>query len=57
MNRVGHGLVRRNIEVDDDKLGLVAAEELNPSKVRVLTMLSLMLTKNPKVVQQKFYDY
>ncbi len=56
-SRVGHGIVRRNIEVDDDQLGLVAAEELNPSKARVLTLLSLMLTKDPKVVQQKFYEY
>lgn len=56
-SRVGHGLVRRNIEVNDDKLGFVAAEELNPSKARVLTLLSLMHTKDPKVVQQKFYEY
>ena len=56
-SRVGHGIVRRNIEVDDDKLGFVAAEELNPSKARVLTLLSLMTTKDPKVVQQKFYEY
>ncbi len=56
-SRVGHGIVRRNIELDDDQLGFVAAEELNPSKARVLTLLSLMLTKDPKVVQQKFYDY
>jgi L-asparaginase len=56
-SRVGHGLVRRNIEVNDDQLGFVAAEELNPSKARVLTLLSLMHTKDPKVVQQKFYEY
>jgi L-asparaginase len=56
-SRVGHGLVRRNIEVNDDKLGFVTAEELNPSKARVLTLLSLMHTQDPKVVQQKFYEY
>jgi L-asparaginase/Glu-tRNA(Gln) amidotransferase subunit D len=38
-SRVGSGIVRRNIEVDDDALGFVAAYELNPQKARVLLRL------------------
>ena len=35
-SRVTLGFVGRNVEVDDDKLNFVAAEELNPPKARVL---------------------
>ena len=35
-SHVGFGLVRRNLEVDDDALGCVAAMNLNPQKARVL---------------------
>ncbi len=30
-SRVGSGIVRRNIELEDDKLGFVASFELNPA--------------------------
>ena len=30
------------IEVDDDRLGFVAAQELNPQKARILLQLALM---------------
>ena len=40
-SRVGEGIIRRNIEVDDDKVGTVASKELNPSKSRVLLKLAL----------------
>jgi L-asparaginase len=56
-SRVGSGIIRRNVEVNDDKLGLVAAEELNPSKARVLLMLGLMKTSDPKKLQELFYQY
>ena len=46
--RTGSGLVVRNVEVDDDKLGFIAAMELNPQKARILLMLGLMKTKDPK---------
>lgn len=39
--RVVSGDVGRNIEVDDDTLGLVAADQLNPQKSRVLPQLCL----------------
>jgi L-asparaginase len=53
--RVGEGVVRRNIEVDDDKTGTVVSKELNPSKSRVLLKLALTQTSDPKAVQQ-FFD-
>ena len=37
--RVDEGLVDRNVEVDDDSLGLVAARALGPAKARVLLMV------------------
>ena len=40
-SRVTTGRVGRNVEVDDDKLGLVASLDLNPQKARVLLRLAL----------------
>lgn len=37
--RVDEGLVDRNVEVDDDATGLVAARALGPAKARVLLMV------------------
>jgi L-asparaginase/Glu-tRNA(Gln) amidotransferase subunit D len=56
-SRVGTGIVRRNVEINDDKLGFVAAEELNPSKARILLMLALLQTSEPKKLQEFFYEY
>ena len=56
-SRVGSGIVRRNIELNDDKLGTVASMELNPGKARVLLQLALMKTKDPKVIQGYFDKY
>jgi len=55
--RTGSGLVVRNVEVDDDKLGLIAAMELNPQKARILLMLGLMKTKDSKALQTLFMEY
>jgi L-asparaginase len=38
-SRVDEGLVDRNVEVDDEALGLVAARALGPAKARVLLMV------------------
>ncbi len=54
--RVGSGIVRRNIEVNDDKLGFVAALELNPQKARVLLRLALTKTKDVKEIQRIFEE-
>jgi L-asparaginase len=56
-SRVGEGFVRRNIEVEDDKIGTVASQELNPSKARVLLKLALTLTSDKKKIQEFFDTY
>jgi L-asparaginase len=56
-SRTGSGLVVRNVEVDDDKLGFVAGMELNPQKARILLMLGLMKTSDPKKLQEFFVKY
>ena len=56
-SRVAEGVVLRNNEVDDDKLGFVASGELNPAKSRVLLQLGLMRTKEPKKLQTFFEQY
>ena len=56
-SRTGSGLVVRNVEVDDDKLGFIAAMELSPQKARILLMLALMKTSDPATLQQTFMQY
>lgn len=55
--RTGSGLVVRNVEVDDDKLGFIASMELSPQKARILLMLGLMNTSDSKKLQQYFMEY
>jgi len=55
--RTGSGLVVRNVEVDDDKLGFIASMELNPQKARILLMLGLMKTNDIKKLQEFFMQY
>jgi L-asparaginase len=56
-SRVNGGIVRRNIEVNDDEMGTVASMELNPSKARVLLQLALLRTSNAKQIQDYFNRY
>jgi L-asparaginase len=56
-SRTGSGLVVRNVEVNDDKLGFIAAMELSPQKARILLMLGLMKTSDPKKLQELFMKY
>jgi L-asparaginase len=55
--RVATGRVGRSVEVDDDKLGLVASLGLNPQKSRVLLRLALTKTKDLKDIQRMFDEY
>jgi L-asparaginase len=55
--RTGSGLIVRNVEVDDDKLGFITAMELNPQKARILLMLGLMKTNDTKKLQEIFMKY
>jgi L-asparaginase len=56
-SRTGGGFVERNVEVDDDRLGFIAADELNPQKARILLMLGLTRTSDPLALQKMFYTY
>ena len=56
-SRVNGGIIRRNIEVNDDELGTVGSMELNPSKARVLLQLALLKTSDPARVQDYFNRY
>ena len=56
-SRTNGGIIRRNIELDDDKTGTVASMELNPAKARVLLQLALLKTKDAKAIQGYFDRY
>ncbi|MGD0975911.1 MAG: type II asparaginase [Candidatus Korobacteraceae bacterium] len=56
-SRVGNGIVARNGEVDDDKDNFVVSDNLNPQKARVLLMLALTKTSDPKEIQNIFWEY
>jgi L-asparaginase len=56
-SRVGDGLVRRNIEVNDDAMGTVVSSELNPAKARVLLKLALTQTTDVHRIQKLFEQY
>jgi L-asparaginase len=55
--RVTTGLVGRNVELDDNKLGFVASLGLNPQKSRVLLRLALLKPRDLKDIQRIFDEY
>ena len=56
-SRVPTGTVGRNVEVQDDKLGFIASDELNPQKARILLSLALLSKRTPEEIQKLFYEY
>jgi L-asparaginase len=56
-SRVPTGTVGRNVEVNDDELGLVASDELNPQKSRILLALALLKSRPLSQIQELFYTY
>jgi L-asparaginase len=56
-SRVPTGMVDRNVEVDDDELGFIASDELNPQKSRILLSLALLKPESPSQIQQLFRTY
>ena len=56
-SRVVTGTVGRNVEVNDDAMDLVASDELNPQKSRVLLMLALLRPRSHEEIQNLFYHY
>jgi L-asparaginase len=55
--RTSLGIITRNMEIEDDKYGTVSGDTLNPPKARVLLMLALTKSSDPKVVQRIFDEY
>jgi len=56
-SRVPTGTVGRNVEIDDDRFGFVASDELNPAKSRILLMLAISKERRREAIQQLFYTY
>ena len=56
-SRVATGRVGRKVEVDDDALSLVASDDLNPQKSRVLLRLALLKTRSLSDIQRLFVEY
>jgi L-asparaginase len=56
-SRVVTGRVGRNVEVDDDKLQLIASDDLNPQKARVLLRLALLKPRSLGEIQKLFAEY
>jgi L-asparaginase len=56
-SRVATGLVDRNVEVNDDEMGFVASDELNPQKSRILLSLALLKDTQPAQIQELFRTY
>jgi L-asparaginase len=55
--RVPRGPVTLDAEVDDAKYGFVVSDTLNPQKSRILLMLALTKTSDPKEIQRMFFEY
>ena len=56
-SRVVTGTVGRNVEVNDDEMGFLASDELNPQKSRILLMLALLKPRTTAELQQLFQTY
>ena len=56
-SRVATGSVGRNVELNDDELGFIASDELNPQKARILLSLALLKQRPAKDLQNMFYTY
>jgi L-asparaginase len=54
--RVGEGFVDRNVEVDDDAMGFIAARDLNPQKSRLLLQLLLAQGRHDPAALQAAFD-
>jgi L-asparaginase len=56
-SRVPTGHVGRNVELNDDQLGFIASDELNPQKARILLSLALLNSRTPQQMQKLFDTY
>ena len=56
-SRVSDGFVIRNAEQPDEKYDWVVAHDLKPQKARILAMVALTKTNDPKQLQRIFWEY
>jgi L-asparaginase len=49
--RVATGNVGRNVEVNDDELGLIASYDLNPQKAKILLLVALLKPRKADEIQ------
>lgn len=56
-SRVATGMVDRNVEINDDELGFIASDELNPQKSRILLTLALLKPHPAADIQTMFRSY
>jgi L-asparaginase len=56
-SRVPTGTVGRNVELNDDELGFIASDELNPQKARILLELALLKKRSGSELQTMFRTY
>lgn len=56
-SRVVTGTVGRNVEVNDDEMGFIASDELNPQKSRILLSLALLKSRTKSELQNLFMTY
>jgi len=56
-SRVATGMVGRNVEVNDDEMGFIASDELNPQKSRILLTLALLKPRTTAELQRLFETY
>lgn len=56
-SRVGSGRTNLHGEVDDEKYGFIATDNLNAQKARILLMLGLTQTEDKKELQEMYFKY
>jgi L-asparaginase len=56
-SRVATGIVGRNVECNDDELGLIASYGLNPQKSRILLSIALLKPRKLDELQKMFVEY
>ena len=56
-SRTPSGRVVLHDEINDDELGTIVSDDLNPQKARILLMLGLLKTKDKKQLQNFFFKY
>jgi L-asparaginase len=56
-SRAPSGRVVLHDEINDDELGTIVSDDLTPQKARILLMLGLTKSKDPKELQKLFFKY